>query len=400
MVGGTAQAFEPEIRLLFGIRTAEIDATPLVADPGAAGYVDDERFFRALLSVRHDVGALRFFGQSRIVLDDSDGAVNGRKAKTDTDATLDELSLSYALDDTTILFLGRRNLSAGQSFGINPADVFLQESDLDRSLPAARRRSEIEGIDMAGAELFFADGSSLLAYFAPGIGNLNENAPHRAYALFRTSFGTNFADLALFAFEDTAPGAGFSIAYPFESGLILHSDTAFRKGRDLPQLREDGSIGERDAKRPTIAGTLGLGYVFGSGLAANLEYTHLSGGYDTSEWRRFGDAIAANTPPTNPAQGAALAALGRIAEADYLRRNYAFLRLYHPDILDTGFEAEWTALYGLDDGSGNLNLRFRRGLDDATTLSLSLGTALGEEDDEFRRGVERSSVGLFLERAL
>ena len=397
-VDSTAQAFESEIRLSLGIRTVEIDATPLVPDPEAAGYVDNERFFRTVLSVWHDVGSLRFSGQSRIVLDDTDGALNGRKVKAGSGVVLDELTLSYTLSDTTVMFLGRRNISAGQSLGINPADVFLEEGRLDRSLPPARRRSEIEGIDMAGSEFFFADGSSFLAYWAPGTGDLNENASSRAYARYRTTFGADFADIALFVFDDATPGAGFSIAYPFGSGLILYSDTALRKGRSVPELRANGSVGARDLGRWMTEGTLGLGYAFGSGLTVNLEYTHLSGGYDTSEWGRYGDAIRANTPPIGPAQGAELAMLGEIAQEDYLRRNYAFLRFHHSDILGAGLEAEWTALYGPDDESGNVNLRFLKDFNDAAILSLSLGTSFGADDDEFRRGVERGRVGLFLER--
>ncbi|MBF2760182.1 MAG: hypothetical protein ISN28_07895 [Ectothiorhodospiraceae bacterium AqS1] len=393
-----AQAFESEIRLMLGMRSVEIDAAPLVPDPEAAGYVDNERFFRSVLSLRHDVGSLRFFGQGRIVFDDSDDAPNGRETKTDSDVTLDELTASYALDDTKVLFLGRRNISAGQSLGVNPADVFLKEGDLDRSLPAARRRSEIEGIDMVGSEFFFADGSSLLGYWAPSIGDLNEDAPHRAYARYRTTFGADFADIAFFAFDDTTPGAGLSIAYPFGSGLILYGDKALRKGRSLPEPSANASVGTPDANRWTIEGTLGLGYIFESGLAMNLEYTHLSGGYDTFEWGRYVDAIRANTPPADPAQGAVLAALGRIAQENYLRRNYAFLRLHRSDILGLKIDAEWTVLYGVDDESGSVNLHLSKGFDEQTTLFLSLGASFGEDDDEFRRGVESGSLGLFLER--
>lgn len=102
----------------------------------------------------------------------------------------------------------------------------------------------------------------------------------------------------------------------------------------------------------------------------------------------------------SPAEGAALAGLGAIAEAPWLRRNYGFVRLHRPDIGGSGIEAEWTALLGFDDGSGSVDLRLSREFGDVFRAGLSLGRTFGEAGDEFRRGPERGYLGLALETRL
>ncbi len=44
------------------------------------------------------------------------------------------------------------------------------------------------------------------------------------------------------------------------------------------------------------SGGVGLGYVFGNGLAVNAEYNHLSDGYDRAEWARQTEALHQRFP--------------------------------------------------------------------------------------------------------
>ena len=398
--GGAAHALDVlQVRAMFGVRTVETGAAPLIPDPDAAGFADSEAFLRSVWSFRHDAGPLRFSGQARLVRDGTGDAPNGREAEAGGKAAVNELSIAYSIGSNIVAFAGRRNLSAGQSLGINPADVFLDESRLDRTVPPERRRSEIQGIDLLGAETYFDDGGSLLAYWAPSAGSLNEESPDRAYLSYRATVGGNLADLAIFAFNDDAPGTGLSLASPYDSGLILYGDLAFRKGRRLPEVLTDGTVGAKDTDPWTTESTIGLSYPYPSGLTVNLEYTRLSGGYSAAEWERYLSAVALNTPPLSMAQGDALDALGKIADIEYLSRNYSFFRLYHPDPFLAQVEASMTAIYGIDDGSGSLTLRLRRELSEAVSVSMFYRGVFGDDDDQFLRGAERQSVGVFLETA-
>lgn len=377
---------------------SRIEPTWLAPDPEARGFVDDQRLGVLVLGLRYDRGPFRLSGQGRLALGSDDRAPNARVP--DDAALLDELFVEGAPGDGAALFAGRRNLSFGQAFGINPADVFLDEALLDRRLPPDRRRAEIEGLDLLGFERFSPDGGgSLLGFWAPERGGGD-----RAYLSWRTLVGASLADLGVFVFDDVRPGIGLSVAAPTASGTLPYADVVLRRGRPLPPVRAaagpQAAIGPRDADARVLEATLGLGRTWSGGLTLNAEYTRLSGGYSGAEWAAFRDAVALVGPPASPAEGAVLAKLGAIAEAPWLRRNYGFVRLHRPGVAGSGIEAEWTALLGLDDGSGSVGLRLSREFRDVFRAGLSLGRTFGGSGDEFRRGPERGYLGLSLETRL
>ncbi|KIC07221.1 hypothetical protein RA19_24800 [Leisingera sp. ANG-M1] len=350
-----------------------------------------------MLQFQHNFGDLRVSGQARGFFDTASHAPNS--VSGGIGISIDELYADYSASDFLVVFAGRRNMAAGQSLGINPADVFLDASKLDRSLPPETQRAELEGIDMAGAELFFNNGAALLGYWAPTTKDINPSEPSRAYLSYRTAVGEMQADLTFFAFNDDRPGVGISGVIPYHNGLLLYGDLVARQGRSLPRVTAAGDVFPTTEKDWEGEATLGLSYPFSNGLTANLEYSHLSQGYNQSEWDRYIAAIDASNPPNSALAASRIAALGNIAEQPYLRSNYAFLRLYHPNLFSSDLEMELSTMLGLDDGSGTFNLRINHALSDNTKLALSLSNSFGARESEFARSVEKNQLGIVLEAA-
>ena len=377
-----------------GARLVDLRPTALVPDPEAAGYAEQHFDGRAVIAFGYG-GGVRLSGQTRLLYD---SAPEPRGGHSKTKVEIDELYIEGRVSDTLLLFGGRRNMSAGQSLGINPADVFLDAGEKDRSLASERQRAELNGIDMIGADAYFPDGGSVQAYWAPATESLNDGRPDRAYLAYSMVFGASSADATVFAFnESDRPGVGLSLVIPINSGFLAYADTAVQKGESLPQVAEAGAISPLGADAEGVSATVGLSHPFAGDASLNVEYTHLSGGYSAKEWRNYLAALDTNSPAASPVQGAALARLGKIAEASYLRRNYLFARLHHPDIMASGVETEITALAGADDGSGSIGLRIGIPIGNNAALRMNLVRTYGESEDEFVRGVKASQTSIAIE---
>lgn len=343
-------------------------------------------------------GNLTVSAQHRL-LDRSTGPASGVLREGQRIET-DELYAEYALSDTLFVHIGRRNLSTGQSYGINPNDVFFNRLEINRRLPSDRQRSETNGIDMVGFQYLTDTGSSVSAYWAPQTGDLNRDASgDRWLVSYRTRLGAGMTDMTVSAFGGARPGVSTSIVHQTEQDWLFYTDTAVRRGRALQAVSAPDGSGAfttlpREQDKYIIETTVGAGYTFGNGLSANLEWTHLGGGMSGSEWANFTDAVSANSPPTSAASAQRLAELRALANHTELRRDYLFLRLFQERVAGTKLQSQMVVLHGLEDGSGSAALRLEYPFTPETSAWLYLNRRYGDSKDEFTQRTERGTVSL------
>lgn len=392
MIALPADAQETAFTLTGGfqgwMRSSETGATALVPDPGAQGYRSATLRADLIVQPKWDWGALTAQAQARLTV----------QGGTENEAVLDEAFLRYAATETLFVTLGRRNLSYGQAYGLNPADLFrlpLAEPDVYSSDAA---RSLAGSADLVQAEWLFASGGAVqlvLAREDPAGGDT-------AFPMARLSgmLAAGKLDYALSGFGGDRPGMGLSFSYGLGEASVLYLDSTLRRGRDRDTIRglgPDGSLelipGDAQAWRGFA--TLGIGHTFGSGLTLNAELSHDASGLSDAEWQRVGEALAGLTPVTSATQGRALGALNGALNHYTQRRNYAFLRLSQDGIGSTGLSGEMTLLHGLDDGSGTLGLRLEHPLGDTARLGLAVTQTYGGSGDEFRLRPDHSSVAVY-----
>jgi hypothetical protein len=312
----------------------------------------------------------------------------------------DELYAEYALSDTLFVYMGRRNLSMGQSYGINPADVFFNRLEINRRLPSDRQRSETKGIDMVGFQYLTDTGSSVSGFWAPQTGDLNRDASgDRWLVSYRTRLGAGMTDVTVSAFGGVRPGVSASIVHQTEGNWLFYTDAALRQGRALQAVSAPDSSGAytvlpRDEDKMVVEATLGTGHTFGNGLTFNLEWTRLAGGLNRTEWSNFMDAVSLNSPPTSAVSDQRLAELRSLAYHAELRRDYLFVRLFQEWLAGTKLQGQMIVLHGLEDGSGSAALRLEYPFTPETSAWLYLNRRYGGSDDEFIQRTERGTVSL------
>ena len=361
---------------------SEDNATRLVPEPERIGL--EPRFFSVTA-----VGGLQAWKGPVTV--SGAGRLSAQSAPREGDRwrfSVDELHVEYAATPEHFLFAGRRHIVHGRSLGVNPLDVALDPSDLDRSKNATRRRSETEGQDMLGFESLLDDRFTLTGYWTPG---------ERTLLAGTFTLPEWKSDLAALVFDDDHPGAGLSFSQTLGEAVLAYADVAVRRGRDRMVIRADrGSdagpgafITEKgDDSRLFAQASLGIGYTLDSGATFNLEYHFDANGYSTGEWdeitslivendtmradRRFGELPIGN-----------LLRLSAQLDRFTLRRHYGFFRAQYPDLFGHDLEAEMSVFHNLTDHSGSLGLRLERGMGPNLLLGIEGRYLYGDDLDEF-----------------
>ena len=128
---------------LYG-KHSTISATDLVPDPDESGYQED---FAGVIGV---MGARLSYGRLSIVTQFRAEAWDGQ-----ADIFTDEAYTETLLGESLFLYAGRRILSYGQAYGLNPADILDDPLAKNQIFPSDQARSNVEGTDLIGADLLF-----------------------------------------------------------------------------------------------------------------------------------------------------------------------------------------------------------------------------------------------------
>ena len=396
-----ADEIKADLHGLQHLETAILDTRPslLLPSPSSAGLKDWQNTGIIVLNGKVNVGVLSLSGQFRALGRDT-GLNRGAHAKGGK-AEVDELFLEFAISKASFLYAGRRNIAFGQSYGINPADVFFDESKRDRRLPVSRQRSETRGMDLIGGKILFDSGVALEAFYAPSTGDfLNKGMNNRWLLSYRSMIDWHATDVTFLAFGGDRPGGGLSFSGRLIDDVIFYGDMVLRRGRSkatVEALAPDGSfILSHDRTGLFFEGTLGFGYVFGNGLSINAEYSYLTGGYSDREWSAVLSAISANMPVMSAEAATRVMQLSNLTSNAFLRRNYVLLRLSHEALFGTSLQGEVVLLHGMDDSSGFLTLRLDCPVADNLTLSVVGSHGYGARDSEFGFRSEQGSLALQL----
>lgn len=385
-----AQEFDVSGEMSAYVQGTTTAATDLVPDPSGAGYQTQQAGGGAVLKARFDQGNLSLRGQFRLDFNE-----------TDTDATVDEAYAEYSIGGGTgFVFVGRRILSYGQSYGLNPADIFADPIRENRIYPSAKARNDVVGVDMVGGEWLFDSGASISAIYAPEFDQRGDDTPEKFGMLRYAGVGAGGAlDYAVSAFGGDRPGVAISASYGLGDASVLYLDATVRRGRDKQTVT--GLAGDQllvtAADTEVIAPyvTLGFGHTFKGGVTLNAEYTHDAAGYSDAEWGQIAGALEGLTPVTSALAGQSLGQLNGVLNHYTLRQNYGFLRVAQEGFMGSKFDAEFTVLHGFDDGSGTAGIRFERDLGDAFTVGAAISQKYGAANSEFMLRPERATVALY-----
>ena len=370
-------------------RARQDNATMLVPAPERIGL--DTR----VLSVTTVAGLEAWRGPVAVV-----GQLRARNAPGEGARTarlhVDELYAEYALAPEHFLHVGRRHLVHGRSLGVNPLDVAVDPSDLDRSKDTDRRRNEIEGQDMLGFESLLGERFTLSGHWTPG---------ERTLLAGVFTLPEWKSDLTVLAFDDERPGAGLSFSRTLGEAVLLYGDAVVRRGRDRPVIRADRGPGANPGTFLTVAGdrnrlfprsSLGASYTLESGASFNLEHYFDANGYTSGEWDEITGLIAGNDANRRAGRFGGLPEgnllrLGGQLDRFTLRRHYGLLRAHHPRLFGLDLEAEMNVFHGLADRSGSVGLRLERGMGPNLVVGLEGRYLYGDGLDEFALRTARLS---------
>lgn len=392
MIAAPVMAEPPTFALEGGIsaygQLATDRATALVPNPAARGYKGTGTGLDLVLAPKVTVGPLRFEGRFRAQA----------RSGSDHDFMTDEAFVEWAISDTVFLSAGRRNLSFGQSYGINPADLFRDPLAETRLYPTETSRAMAGGVDLLGLDVLFDSGASLKLLYAP------EDPVDAKRQFFMVQYAglamDGTLDYALSAFGGARPGVSLSLSRGVGEATVIYADAIFRRGRDRSVVsglsaataltfdaQNDGRI------YPKV--TLGLGHTLASGLSFNVEITHDANGLSNSEWTQAMGALDALTPVTSAAGGAALGQLNGALGQYTQRQNYGFVRLAKDNLWGSEFSTEFTVLHGFDDGSGSLGLRLTHPLGERGQIGLVASHGYGGEQGEFTMRPGQTTLSLY-----
>lgn len=373
-------------------RAGPISPTDLVPSPESPGYPRSRRGLVSVLQVSGETGGFRFDTQLRLAVE----------SERDATGHLDEAFVEIPLGDRVFAYAGRRIRSWGQSYGLNPADLYrdpLRENDV---LARSRARTRVEGADMVGADFLFDSGNSVELSFAPDF-ERRDSGDGEDFGLLRYSgFGGGGSfDYAVFAMSGDRPGLGFSLSRGAGFSTVLYADATFRRGREKSTVA-GASADELAVVAPETEGistfaTLGVGHVFDGGLALNAEYSWDQAGYSDAEWLRISDALemAARVDSSTWDQGLVLGRLNETLDHYTLRRNYGFIRVAHDAAFGTELAIEATALHGFDDDSGSVGLRLEYPATERVSIGLKAERKYGGRNSEFALRPETGAFAIY-----
>lgn len=397
LVAHPGRAEEPSIEAriefdAYARRADPLSPTDLVPSPENSGYLRSRRGLETVLRVSGETRGLRFDSQLRL------SAESGRDATAHTDEAFAEIPLG----DRVFVYAGRRIRSWGQSYGLNPADLYrdpLRENDV---LSQSRAKSLVEGVDMVGADMLFDAGNSLELSFAPDF-DRRDSGDGEDFALLRFSGfgGGGTFDYALSAMSGDRPGLGGSLSMGAGFSTVLYADATFRRGREKSAVVGVSPVGDlavdsRETGGTFAFATLGIGHVFDGGLVLNAEYSRDEAGYSGAEWLRIADALDMLAPDDSPTKGRGLGRLNETLDHYTLRRNYGFIRVAHDAAFGTELAIEATALHGFDDGSGSVGLRLEYPATEQISLGLKAERKYGGKNSEFALRPETGAISVYV----
>lgn len=367
-----------------------LEKTDLVPDPTGSGYKDTKFGADAVVQMRGDFDAGTVRGQIRLAYEDEETAV-----------FVDEAYVEIGIGEASFAFAGRRILSYGQSYGLNPADIFADPLRENRVFPSAKSRNDVEGVDMVGVDLLFENGGSLTALYAPGFDH-RDNGNEEDFVLLRyAGFAADGTlDYGLSVFSGDRPGIGISGSYGVGDASVIYLDATFRQGQEKATVTGLNGVGlpviaTGDDQAITGIVTLGFGHSFSNGLSLNAEFTHDSGGYSDAEWGEIDTAINPMTGLAPALKGAAMGQLNGLLNHYTLRQNYGFLRLSHENVLGSNILAELTVLHGFDDQSGSAGLRFEMPLGETFTAGIMATKSYGANNSEFNLRPKTGTLSIY-----
>lgn len=395
-LGHTAVAEAPEITVkwkadAFFKASSVRSATDLVPSPAGAGYRETFGGLSTTMHLQARTERLRFGAQLRFDAD----------SKTDAAVHLDEAYGELKLSDHAFVFAGRRILSWGQSYGLNPADVFQDPLRENAVFRQSQARTKIEGADVAGADFVFDSGHTLTLLYAPGFDRRDNGIKENfAFARFSGFANDGALEYAVSLIGGARPGLGASLNYAIGDATVVYLDGTVRKGREKRTITDIAPSGAltfgdpgRDRLHPYV--TLGVGYTHGSGWTANLEYTHDAAGYSGSEWRQISRALDQVSPASSAIHGQSLGQINGLLDHYTLRQNYAFGRLANDSLLGGKLATELTVLHSLDDGSGSLGLRLEYPFSDQIALGLKATHNYGGKNKEFTLRPGTNTIAIY-----
>jgi len=364
--------------------------TDLVPDPTRSGYHGYAYAADAMLQSKLAYGPVSLSTQLRF-----------SGANDHTNLSVDEAFVEYQVNDLLYVYAGRRLRSFGQAYGLNPVDVYHDPLIENRLYPAAQTRNDVQGQDMIGLDLLFANGGSLGFAFAPNMDPRNQGAGENFWLLQYSGFGVGGAvDYTLSAYGGLRPGIGFSASYGIGDANVFYVDATLRRGRQkqtLLSIAPDAALHfdglDEKSVKPYI--TVGWGHTFGNGAGLNLEYTLDTAGYSNQEWAAISQAIDMVSPVATPQMGHTLGQLNRLLNHYTLRQNYGFMRLSHDNVFGTQIKSALTVLHGFDDGSGSVGLRIEYPVTEAIEIGLYASQKYGVHNSEFMLRPNTSSLSIY-----
>jgi hypothetical protein len=380
----------------FAIGQNEGRQTPLVAEPDRLEI--EKQYFTAtpVVIVESSSEHLRIAGQARSEIQRG-GDFN------DEEATIDELYVEYTLTPDFFVFLGRRNIAFGQAEISYALDVFVDPLEIDRSKNIDRRRREVAGEDMVGAEVLLTPDLTFGGYILPQQDRYH-TGEHSARGLATLSWLLPWqADAELLVLDDERQGIGLAYSQTIGDALLLYAEGMIRDGRDRMHITtENNRLVTLPPKGDQFSQfILGGNYIFANGLTLAAEYYHDENGYSDTEWRDIAEVISAsntglastNTAISSSASGQLLR-LNGVLRHYTLRQNYAFMRLAHSEFFDLDVVPEFSTLYNLDDGSGAASARFEKGLSSGT-VGFHATAAYGDSDGEFKLRSPKQTIMVY-----
>ena len=371
---------------------SDITPTPLVPNPKAADYYDTQAEGFALVRGKLKYQNLGFYSQFRAESEDQE-----------SENSVDEAYVEARLGDGVFVYGGRRILSYGQSYGLNPADILRDPLAENDTYSSTLSRSMQAGADLGGVDIFFDAGGTLsLIYISdhdnPRL-NLDENIGMVRYSGF---LADGVVDYSAALISGERAGAALSFSQGIGDASVLYMDGTMRRGREKRVVSGTSPQGHllveaRETSDLYPFATLGFGHFFDNGWSVNLELSHDTGGYSDKEWSQITSALNTITPPQSAIQGQALGQLNGVLNHYTLRQNYTFFRVSHDNLfLDGKVSGAATLLYGMDDGSGSLGMRLETPLADSITTGLYFTHKFGSKNDEFKLRPENNTVALYM----
>lgn len=373
-------------------RVSENEATDLVPNPASSGFLSQEGGFTGVLQAETTIGSLNFSGQARLEIESESSATG----------FLDELFVEMPIGSNGFAFAGRRILSFGHAYGLNPSDVFRDPLAENSVYGSDQARNNTLGEDMVGADILFDSGATLTALYSfqvedPGSQSI-EDFPMLRYSWVGS--GDTVSDYALSAFGGARPGVGFSASFGVGDATVLYVDANLRQGRDRVTLGGIDGLGQLTLNPRNTSDlhqhiTLGLGHTFGSGLSLNVELSHDANGYSDTEWQQIASALDQVSPATSAIHGQSIGQLNGMLNHYTLRRNYAFARVAHDSVFGSDISGELTLLHGLDDGSGTFAVRLEKEIFDQVTLGVVGTQRYGSTNSEFTLRPGKNSLSVY-----